>query len=172
MYTLIASAGLKPPTRPAWLRLVRDPLSAAERGALAAQHGQLQDPDHIAALMRDRALAEEVECFYALTLDAKLRLIAIEEVARGTLISVAATPREVLRLAVVLGACGVVVAHNHPSGDPLPSPQDYEITRRLVVSGEALGIPLLDHVIIAGSPAVRADWFFSFKGHGLVGAVE
>jgi len=60
-------------------------------------------------------------------------------------------------------SAGVIVAHNHPSGDTTPSPEDKETTRRLVKAGELLGVPVLDHVIIAG------DSFFSFREHGLIG---
>jgi DNA repair protein RadC len=162
------SASVKPPTRPAWLRLVREPLRAAERDALAARHGTVKGSADVAELLRDRALAEEVECFYVVALDAHLHPFAIEEVARGSLASVAITPREILRLAVVLGAFAIILAHNHPSGDPLPSREDLQLTRRVVASSEVLGIHVLAHVVLAGGPAVRADWFFGFRDHGLL----
>jgi DNA repair protein RadC len=165
MYTPIASARIKPPTLPAWLRLVREPLSAAERRALATQHGKLGDAGDVAGLLCDRALAENVECIYVIALNSKMRPIAIEEVARGSLVSAATTPREVFRLAVVLGAFAVILAHNHPSGDPRPSTEDVELTRRVVASGEVLGIHVLDHVILGG-----ADRFFGFRDHGVLGA--
>jgi DNA repair protein RadC len=140
-------------------------LSTYERETLAARQGVLRGAADVAALLRDRALAEEVECLYVVALNAKMHPIAIEEVARGSLVSAATTPREVFRLAVVLGAFAVILAHNHPSGDPRPSTEDVELTRRIVASGEVLGIHVLDLVILGG-----ADRFFGFRDHDLLGA--
>ena len=169
MYQPLASApsASRPVPRPAWLRLMREPLTAAERGALSAQRGAIRGSADVVALLRDRACAEEVECFYVVSLNAKLRPVAIEEIARGTLTSTVTTPREVLRLAVVVGAVSVIVAHNHPSGDPQPSPEDLALTRRLVAAGEVLGIPVVDHVILARGPE-GGEAAFSFHDHGIL----
>jgi DNA repair protein RadC len=59
-------------------------------------------------------------------------------------------PREVFQAAVSLGACGLIVAHNHPSGDPTPSAEDRDVTRRLAQAGRILGVPLLDSIVVAG----------------------
>lgn len=90
------------------------------------------------------------EIFVVLALDARNRLVAQIEVARGTLTGVEVHPREVFRPLIVAGAAGFIVSHNHPSGDPTPSPEDVLLTRRLRECGELLGVPLLDHVVIAG----------------------
>jgi DNA repair protein RadC len=164
--TATDSSSRRPVTRPSWLRLVREPLSAAERGALAAQHGRITSSAGVVALLRGRACAEEVECFYVVALDAKLRPVAMEEVARGTLTTVTVGQREVFRLAVVVGAFAVILAHNHPSGDPSPSTEDLELTRRLVATGQVVGIPVLDHVILA-SGHQGGEAAFSFSDHGL-----
>jgi DNA repair protein RadC len=67
---------------------------------------------------------------------------------RGTLDASLVSPREVFRLAVVEGAAAIILAHNHPSGDPAPSPDDRAVTRQIAEAGRALGIPVLDHVIL------------------------
>ena len=67
---------------------------------------------------------------------------------RGTLNASLISPREVFRLAVVEGAAAVILAHNHPSGDPAPSPDDRAVTRQIAEAERALGIPVLDHVIV------------------------
>ncbi len=171
MYEPTASdaAPQRAPARPAWLRLVRTPLSTPERDALATQHGTMSEPYSVASLLGPRARAEEVECSYVIALDCKLRPVAVQEVSRGSLVASVVSPREVFRLAVLLGAFAIIVAHNHPSGDPAPSPEDLVLTRRLVDAGVVLGIPVVDHVIVAGVPAASTSWWFSFQEHGLLG---
>lgn len=89
-----------------------------------------------------------VERFYGLYLDAKGRLLREQRVSEGTLTASLVHPREVFAPALVHRAAGVVVAHNHPSGDPEPSPEDRATTRRLQRAGRLLGIELMDHVIL------------------------
>lgn len=88
------------------------------------------------------------EVFAVALLDGKHKLMALAEVSRGTLTSSLVHPREVFGPAVRLGAAAVIVAHNHPSGDPEPSVEDLAVTRRLTEAGKILGIPLLDHVVV------------------------
>jgi DNA repair protein RadC len=71
-------------------------------------------------------------------------------VTRGLLNSSLVHPREVFRPAIAEAAAGIIVVHNHPSGDPTPSPEDRAVTRQLVEAGRLLDLPLYDHVIIAG----------------------
>lgn len=89
------------------------------------------------------------EHFVAFDLDARHRLIARRVVHIGTLVGVEVHPREVFRPAIANGAAAIIVAHGHPSGDPMPSRQDVEITARLREVAELVGIPLLDHVVVA-----------------------
>ena len=91
------------------------------------------------------------EVFVTILLDARGRVIQELEIARGSLTGVDVHPREIFRPLVRAGAAAAVVAHNHPSGDPEPSPEDLELTRRIMAAGEILGIPILDHVIVASS---------------------
>jgi len=96
----------------------------------------------------------EREHFYVLLLDARHRLIRDHCVSVGTIDSALVHPREVFRPAVAESAAAVILLHNHPSGDPTPSPEDRAITRRLAATAELVGIELLDHVIVAGGGAV------------------
>ncbi|MCS6774906.1 MAG: DNA repair protein RadC [Chloroherpetonaceae bacterium] len=102
------------------------------------------------------------ECLKSLLLDTKNRVIRILTVSVGTLDSSLVHPREVFRDAVVASAASLIVAHNHPSGDPTPSPEDKRITLRLAECGRLLGIELLDHIILGHNR------FVSLKERGLL----
>lgn len=90
------------------------------------------------------------EEFCVVVLDTKNRLIKHEFVSKGTLNASIVHPRDVFRVAVVNSGAGIIALHNHPSGDPSPSPEDIDITNRLAEAGKIMGITLLDHLIIAG----------------------
>ena len=94
------------------------------------------------------------ESFYAIHLDTRNRVIGAEEIARGTLTDVGVHPREMFKGAILGNAAAVIVAHNHPSGDAAPSAQDIELTRRLIAAGKLIGIPVLDHVVVAADECV------------------
>jgi len=88
------------------------------------------------------------EHFMVVCLDVKNRPTSINVCHVGSLNESLAHPREVLKTAVLSNAASVLVAHNHPSGDPTPSPEDIEVTQRLAQAGEILGIEVLDHLIV------------------------
>lgn len=90
------------------------------------------------------------EFFRVLFLDKKNRLIEDFEFSSGTVDHVPVYPREVMRKALELDACAMILAHNHPSGDPTPSPSDIDMTRQILEGCELFGIALHDHVIIGG----------------------
>jgi DNA repair protein RadC len=98
-------------------------------------------------LLRDRP----AEVFYVMTLDAKNGLKAEYELSHGTLNASLVHPREVYKAAIDNVAASIIVVHNHPSGNPEPSREDIEITRQLVETGKIIGIPLHDHIIVAGN---------------------
>ncbi len=100
---------------------------------------------HFHAHLRD-ATAEQ---FHTVLLDSRHRVIRSVLTSQGTLTASLVHPREVFRPALREAAAALVLVHNHPSGDPSPSPEDREITRRLAQAGVLLGIPVLDHVIVA-----------------------
>jgi DNA repair protein RadC len=100
---------------------------------------------------------EPSEVFGILCLTTKHAVIAFHEVSRGILDSTLVHPREVFRAALLANAAAIVAGHNHPSGDPSPSPDDIALTRRLAAAGDIMGIPLLDHVIVGDGR------YYSFK---------
>ena len=101
-----------------------------------------------------------VEQFGVLLLDTKHRVLRTLVLSVGTLDASIVHPREVFGAAAAAGAAALVLFHNHPSGDPKPSPDDVVLTRRLVAAGELMGIEVIDHVILAD---VR---YYSFKEEG------
>ena len=102
------------------------------------------------------------EHFITLYINARHKLIHKELISVGTLTANLVHPREVFEPAMVRAAIEIIVAHNHPSGDPAPSSADLEITKRLVEAGKILGIRVLNHIIIT------KDNYFSFQDKGLV----
>jgi DNA repair protein RadC len=96
------------------------------------------------------------EHFVTVHLDRKHRVLSAEVTAIGVQSAVLVAPREVFRAAIAADAAAIVVAHNHPSGDPNPSPEDRELTRKLIEAGELLGIPVLDHVVLGDEDAAVA----------------
>ena len=114
--------------------------------------------DAFHARMRDL----KVERFMMVTLDAKNRVLGEALVSQGSLTSSLVHPREVFRIAIRAAAVGVVLVHNHPSGDCEPSPEDQDITRRLAGVGELVGIRVLDHVVIGDGAYV------SFRDRGWI----
>ena len=102
------------------------------------------------------------EHLVALTLDTKNKAIGINLVSVGDLNSAIATPREVFKLAVLQNASSLIVAHNHPSGDFTPSPEDLDISRRLDAAGKIIGIEVIDHMIIGaqGYASLKEQGYF------------
>lgn len=94
---------------------------------------------------------ETKEYFYALHLDGKNRICCVDEVSVGSLNQSIVHPREVFKTALLSSAAAIILLHNHPSGDPTPSREDVEITRRLKETGEIIGVRVLDHIIIGDS---------------------
>ena len=88
------------------------------------------------------------ECFFCLLLDIKNRILREVEISKGGLSAAMVNPRDVLQAAMAESAVGMIVVHNHPSGDPEPSADDLHVTRRIKEACEQTGIRLLDHVII------------------------
>ena len=108
----------------------------------------LESPDAVHQLLAPEMSALVQEQLRVLLLNAKYQVIGQRVIAQGTLDTVGFTPADVLRPAVVDGAVAVIVAHNHPSGDPTPSPEDIATTRKTAEASRILGVELLDHVVI------------------------
>lgn len=110
----------------------------------------------VATVIRDTVRNVQQERFFALFLDVRHRLLSLRTISAGGLDSAPVHPREVFRPAIREGASAIVIAHNHPSGDPTPSPDDRALTERLRDAGTLLGIEVLDHVVVGN------DRYFSF----------
>lgn len=103
----------------------------------------------VAELLRPLVANLAQEAFWVVAIDARNALIGgAIEVGRGSISEVVVHPREVFRGAIRVGAVGIIIAHNHPSGDPTPSTQDIALTRRIREVGTLVGIPVIDHVIV------------------------
>jgi DNA repair protein RadC len=118
-------------------------------------------PSDAIELIRPRIEYEPVEVSCVLLLNTKKRLIGIHEIGRGTLDACIVHPRDVFKAALLANAAGVIVAHNHPSGDPTPSADDIALNGRLRRCAELIGVDLLDFLIVGDGRA------FSFKESGL-----
>lgn len=129
----------------------------------AADAPALDSPARVLKALR-RYRDKDREHFLAVYLNSRSQAVALEVVSVGTLRASLVHPREVFKGALLNNAAAVIVAHNHPSGDCTPSAEDREATRRLQKAGELLGIPLLDHIVIARG----TDKYTSFKEGGLL----
>jgi DNA repair protein RadC len=121
---------------------------------------QFVDPRDVAAFLLPQFGSKQVEQFGVMMLDTKHRLLRTSVVSVGTLDSSPAHPREIFREATSACAAVVVLFHNHPSGDPSPSREDINLTRRLVQAGQIMGIEVVDHMILADTR------YFSFREAG------
>jgi len=101
------------------------------------------------------------ECFIVVMLNTRSMVIGLKKVSLGTVDSAVVHPREVFRPAIKASAKAVILAHNHPSGDPSPSREDLKITEKLVKTGEIIGIQVVDHLILG-------DGYLSFKEKGKI----
>lgn len=128
-------------------------MAAAELGRrLHAEPKQkrvnISSPESISSLFMSKMRYLKKENFKVLLLNAKNEIIMTDDVSVGSLMSSPAHPREVFSNALRRGAASVILVHNHPSGNPMPSRDDFLLTERLVQAGELLGIGVLDHIII------------------------
>ena len=117
----------------------------------------LSSPERVARMARERFGRLSHEEFWVALVDNKNRLCDFCRLFTGTVDQTAVYPREVLRLALTKQASGLILVHNHPGGDPTPSPQDKDLTNRLLSASRELGVRILDHVIVC------EEAFFSFQ---------
>lgn len=123
-------------------------LKMVEDGALYSETS-INCPEAAVKLMRERLTEMDRECVMVLTCDTKLRPINVSIVSIGTLDQSLVTGREVFKTAILSNASSIMLMHNHPSGDPTPSEEDFRITEAIRSAGTLLGIRLLDHIITA-----------------------
>ncbi len=123
---------------------------------------QIKTPQAAAAILTPLLEHQAQEVFVILLLNAKHKPIAYHEIARGGITSVSVQPRIIIRAALLVDAVALVLAHNHPSGDPSPSPDDIELTRRIKAAAAIFDIETLDHLIIGEKR------YHSLKEHGIL----
>ena len=134
------------------VQLVREP--GVERPSLSG-------PTDAARILCGYLENEDREHFVSLMLDVKNQVIGIHTVSIGSLNCTVVSPREVFKAAILANAASIIVAHNHPSGDVTPSPEDIQVTKTLQQAGKLLDIEVLDHVIVGEDGA-----FHSLKQSG------
>ena len=122
--------------------------------------------DAAAALLRPHLQDKKKEHFVALLLDNRHRLIRLSPIAIGSLSATLVHPRELFKEAIAASAAAIIVAHNHPSGDPSPSDHDVQLTKRLLEAGVLLGIEVLDHLILG------ADGVVSLRAQGIIESAD
>ena len=122
----------------------------------------LSDPSSVVGYLTSRLARETQEVMGGLLLDAKNRLVKDAPIFRGTVSHASVAPAPLFRQAILAGAAGVILYHNHPSGDPEPSPEDVATTKRFVAAGREIGIEVKDHVIVGRGRCV------SFHERGLL----
>ncbi len=127
----------------------------SERAAQTIE--KVEGPEDVARYVIPSLRFEQKEHFLAMFLDIRNRILALSTISVGSLTASIAHPREVFREAIRYSAAGVILVHNHPSGDPAPSREDIQLTKQMMKAGEIMGIPVLDHVVVAG------DNFLSLK---------
>ena len=149
---------------PAKVAQLKACLEIAKRmGGRKWESGQpLHSAEDVYHHFRDDLSREKREFFYVVLLNNKNRKIRDVKVSEGTLTASLVHPREVYNPVIRESAAGVIFVHNHPSGDPAPSPEDIDITKRLKEIGDVMGVRVLDHVVIGH------DRYFSFNERGLL----
>jgi DNA repair protein RadC len=122
----------------------------------------IRTPDDVVALLMPRFRYETKESFIAVLLSTKNHVLKTPVISVGSLNASIVHPRELFREAINASAASVILAHNHPSGDPAPSPEDISLTRKLVEVGKLLDIPVLDHVVLGDGK------YISLKEQGIL----
>ncbi|RCK72748.1 MAG: DNA repair protein RadC [Anaerolineae bacterium] len=120
----------------------------------------INSPNNVADLLQTENL--EQENLFVICLNTKNRILSIERLYKGAVNSTTVRIAEIFRTAVRLNASSIVLAHNHPSGDPIPSPDDISTTKQIQQAGELLEITVLDHVVLG-----RGGRFYSMKSEGI-----
>ncbi len=124
--------------------------------------GSITSPRQAADLFMEELRYKKKEYFKILLLNTKNHIISREEISVGSLSASIVHPREIFNLPLRKSAASIILFHNHPSGDPSPSQEDLEVTRRLADAGNILGVAVRDHIIIGDG------CFFSFREKGLL----
>jgi len=135
-------------------------------GELRTEAPLLDTPEAVVNLLREDNRLLQVETLQVLLLNSRRRLIRLEVISQGTLDTLLIHAREVFKVAIAANAAAVVLAHNHPSGDPTPSDADIKVTRDLIRAGQLLKIEVLDHIIMGRATHERPKEYASLKELG------
>ena len=135
-------------------------------GELRTEAPLLDTPEAVVELLREENRLLPVETLQVVLLNTRRRLIRCETVSQGTLDTLLVHAREVFKVAIAANAAALVVAHNHPSGDPSPSDADIKVTRDLIRAGQLLKIEVLDHVILGRATRERPKDYSSLRELG------
>ena len=122
----------------------------------------IKTPQDAACIVMEEMRHLKKECFRILLLNIKNSLISVENISVGSLSASVVHPREIFKIPIKKSAAAIILTHNHPSGDPTPSSEDINITRRIFQAGEIIGIDVLDHIIIGNGE------FISLKEKGII----
>ena len=129
-------------------RLPRYRVSLVREGSCVSDHNAIKSPEDVFWLVSADFTEAAVEMAMMLAMDTKNKVIGVFTISIGSLNASIIHPRDVFQRAILSNAASVILVHNHPSGDPTPSPEDVELTSKLVEAGKMLDIAVLDHVII------------------------
>lgn len=140
------------------IRTIRD-------GRSAPLAHPIRRPEDIEPILKGMLCDLPQEQFWVIHLNTRHVPFGMQMISQGSLSASIVHPRDVFRDAVICSTHGLILAHNHPSGDPTPSEEDVEITQRLRRAGELFGIEILDHLIISSDDETRA---YSFRENGLL----
>ena len=135
----------------------------AADGGLTSEE-QITSPDIAAKLMWNYLKDSDREQVMVLTLDVKMQPLNVSVVSVGTVDNCPVHAREIFKTAILSNATGILMMHNHPSGDCTPSKEDFEVTQKMEQAGEILGICLYDHIVVG------AGTYYSFRENNLVSA--
>ncbi len=127
----------------------------------SAARACVRSPEDVSTLVMEEMRYLDREQFRIVLLDAKNHVLGVRIVSVGSLSSSIVHPREIFKEAIARSSAAIILVHNHPSGDPTPSQEDLEVTRRLVEAGRLLGIEVLDHIVVGDNRYV------SFKEKGI-----
>ncbi|PAW80046.1 MAG: hypothetical protein B9S32_01565 [Verrucomicrobia bacterium Tous-C9LFEB] len=133
-----------------------------------AESRTVETPEDVYALLGEEMRLLDYESVRVISVNTRYKFLAVDEISNGTLNSSVFHPREAFRHAIGRQAYGVILVHNHPSGDPSPSKADREVTRQLKAAGDVLQIEVLDHIILGAPRANQPQAWFSFRQQGLL----
>ena len=141
---------------------------AARLARSEAEARAIETAEDVSRLLGEEMRLLDYESVRVICLNTQHMVLAVEEVTRGTLNESLFHPREALRPAVARQAHAIILAHNHPSGNPRPSDADIRVTRQMKEAGALLQIELLDHVILGAPQKGGEKSYFSFRDEGLL----